>query len=299
MTAARSGARAGVAFVAAWPAPPAAQRPEWRAIREHPAFAAAARQAARGLVATYRGSAVMNRLLNDRGRFTLSLLILALHFEAPGSRSDGLTAGRLKAEAASLGVCSPGRTGAVLGAFRLFGLIEPAADADRRVKRLAPAARFVEMHRLRWRALLQPMSGFMPEGAAGLAGIDDPAFLPLYVEALMQPFREGWRLLHDVPALAPFADRDAGIVIALSLMETSMGGPAPPIAGLAQQFGVSRSHVLAVLKAGEEAGLLCRPQARGGAVAAPALVEALYDFLAVAFLMQAQAVRRAGAAMAG
>ncbi|MBS7544791.1 hypothetical protein [Ancylobacter oerskovii] len=275
-------------------APPA--RPNLPALRADPRFPAAARQAAAGIVATYRGSAVMNRLLNDRGRFLLSLLALALHLEPPGGGRDGLTAGRLKAEAAALGICSPGRAGAVLAAFRLLGLVEAVPMPDRRLKRLAATPRFVDMHRRRWRALLEPMAAFMPEGAAGLAGLDDPAFLPLYVEALLSPFRAGWRLLDEVPVLAPFADRDAGIVIALSLMGTAEDGTPPPIAHLARQFGVSRSHVLGMLRAGEEAGLLHRPDPRGGAVAAPALEEALRDFIACAFLMQAQAVRRAGMA---
>lgn len=268
-------------------------RPDVAALRALPGFPAAARQAAAGIVATYRGSAVMNRLLNDRGRFTLSLLVLALHLEPPAR--GGLTSGRLKAQAAALGICSPGRAGAVLATFRLLGLVEAAASPDRRQRRLAATARFIEMHRRRWQALLEPMATLMPEGAEGLARLADPSFLPPYVEALLQPFREGWRLLDDVPALAPFADRDAGVVIALSLMETGHERPAPPIAHLARQFGVSRSHVLEVLRAGEEAGLVARPDPRGAALAEPALVEALGDLVACAFLMQAQAVRRAGA----
>ncbi|GAB4065350.1 hypothetical protein KHC28_02680 [Ancylobacter sonchi] len=276
-------------------APPA--RPNLSALRADPRFSAAARQAAAGIVATYRGSAVMNRLLNDRGRFLLSLLVLAMDLETPEVGRDGLTSGRLKAEAAAFGICSPGRAGAVLATFRLLRLVQAVPTPDRRVRRLAATPRFIDMHRQRWRALLEPMASFIPEGAAGLARLGDPAFLPPYVEALLLPFRAGWRLLDDVPALAPFADRDGGIVIALSLMGTLDGDPPPPLAHLARQFGVSRSHVLGVLRAGEEAGLLRRPDPRGGALAEPALGEALHDFVACAFHMQAQAVRGGLAAL--
>ncbi|GLK85730.1 hypothetical protein [Ancylobacter defluvii] len=282
-----------------WRAPAAERRPELEALRAHPLFAPAARQAAAGIVATYRGNAVMNRLLNDRGRFILSMLVLALHYEPPGAGGGGLSAGRLKAEAAGLQVCSPGRAVAMLGAFRLLGLVESMPDpgGDRRLKRLAPSARLLDLHRARWRHLLAAMTDLVPEGAAGLAHIDEPDFLAIYIDALIQPFREGWRLLDDVPELAPFADRDAGIVIALSLMEAGHDQPPLPITHLARRFGVSRSHVLGLLRAGEEAGLLRRPDPRGGALAEPALAEALNDFVAVAFLMQAQAVRRACATL--
>lgn len=271
--------------------------PAVSALKSHPQFAAVAREATLGLVRSYRGSAVMNRLLNDRGRFLLSMLMMAEYFEVPREQGGGLNASRLKAEALELGICSAGRTGAVLGAFRLLGLIEVAPASDRRLKPLAPTRNLINMHCMRWRALFEPMAAILPEGTIGLTRLDDTDFVSGFVQALVKPFREGWRLVDDAPGLAPFVDRDAGVVIACALLETAHGEPPQPIAHLARQFGVSRSHVIRVFQAGEEAGLISRFDARGGATAQPSLVDALHDFMASAFLAQARAVRAACAGM--
>lgn len=261
-------------------------------LRADPRFPEVALLVASAITDSYRGSRILNRLLNDRGRFILGLLILNMHLEPPGEDArSGLTATRLKAEAVELGICSANRAGAVLAAFRLLGLVTSVPDRDRRLNRLKATDQLIALHRDRWRAIFKPMAIMMPEGAAGLAHLDDPCFFAPFVAALLQPFLKGWRLLDDVPELGMFADRDAGVVIALSLLETGRGHPARPIAHLARHFGVSRSHVLSMLQEAEQAGLVRRPEPRGGAVAEPSLFEALERTCAIVMLMQAQAVR--------
>lgn len=279
-------------------AAPAVSAGEIARLRADARFPDVALGVASAITECYRGSRILNRLLNDRGRFTLALLILNMHLEPPGEDSrSGLTATRLKAQAVELGICSAGRAGAVLAAFRLLGLVTSVPDRDRRLNRLVATDQLIELHRDRWRRILKPMALMMPEGATGLAKLDDPAFFAPFVAALLEPFMRGWRLLHDVPELAMFADRDAGVVIALSLLETGRGHPPRPIAHLAKHFGVSRSHILAMFQDAEQAGLVRRPQPRGGAVAEPPMVDALERTAAVIMLMQAQAVRDACAVL--
>ncbi|MFT0862525.1 hypothetical protein [Ancylobacter sp. G4_0304] len=270
------------------------------ALRARPEFTEAAHAFAAVIVGTYRGSPFLNRLVNDRGRFILSLLVLDMHFEAlAGGPRGGLTSGRLKAQAAELGLCSPGRAGAMLATFRLLGLVTSVPDPDRRLNRLAATEKLLALHRERWRRTLEAMVGFMPEVRPGLERLDDPAFLGPFVAAFLLPFRQGWRMVDDVPELDMFVERDGGLVLALSLMETGRGAPPPPIAHLARNYRLSRSHIVGMLHEAEQAGLVSRPEPRGGGIALPALVEALEKLVAVAMLMQAQAVRRACADMEG
>lgn len=270
--------------------------PEIARLRAHADFVPAARRAAGAMMASYKGNALMNRLMNDRGRFMLSVLMLSQYYEAD---PRGLTSSRLKDEAVAMDLCSRGRASAILGTFRVFGLLESVPAADRRLKRLAPSPKLIDMHRIRWIEVFEAIALVLPEGRIGVEHIGDERFLAAYVLAFTAAFRTGWRLFDEVPELAPFGDRDAGMMIAFSLLGTGFGEPPPPIAHLARSFGVSRSHVLAVLKAGVDAGLVHRVDSRVGPVAEPELIECLLQLLAVAFIQHAAALRSAAAQIEG
>ncbi|MCK0210046.1 MarR family transcriptional regulator [Starkeya koreensis] len=274
---------------------------ERRRLRARPDFPWIARQAAIHLATAYRGNFLLTRVLNDRGRLTLALLMLQMHFEPAGA--PGLTVGRLKAEAVALDICSPGRVGAILAAFRLLGLLAPAPDADRRRRRLIVTGRLLDVHRERWRVMLKTLSLVMPEGEAGLARLDDDAFLGPFVDALLEPLRRGWRPVYDIPELALFVDRDGGLMIAFGLFGTAPTGAPATVAGLARAYRVSRSHVVDIVQKATEAGLVRRldPQAdgRSGVVAEPALIDAMERLIATALARQASAVRHALKAVGG
>lgn len=268
-------------------------------LRARPDFPWVARQAAINLSELYRGNLLLTRLLNDRGRVALALLMLDMHFESPDS--PGLTTGRLKAEAAALGICSPGRVGAILAAFRLFGLVAPAPDADGRRRRLVVTERLLSIHRERWRTMLQTLSLVLPEeGERGLRLLDQPAFLAAFVRGLLEPMRAGWRPAFDVPAIAHFADRDGGMLIAFALFGTGPTGQPLSISQLARSFRISRSHVVDIVQKAGDAGLVRRVDEQGGrgpgALPQPALTEAMEAFIALALVRQAMAVRRGLAA---
>lgn len=268
-------------------------------LRARSDFAWIARQAAVNLASAYRGNFLLTRLLNDRGRFVLALLMLDMHFEA--ASGPGLTAGRLKAEATALGVCSPGRVGAVLAAGRLLGLLAPAPDADGRRRRLVVTDRMLVIHRDRWRVMLNALRMVLPEGEAGLNRIDDDAFVAAYVAELLRPFRAGWRLVHDIPSLDVFVDRDGGVLVALALFAAGGTGRPTPVAELARAYRVSRSHVVDILQNATQQGLVRRIEGRerGGFLAEPALIDAMEAFVATVLVRQANAVRHALAVTGG
>lgn len=274
---------------------------ERRRLRTRPDFPWIARQAAIHLATAYRGNFLLTRVLNDRGRLTLALLMLQMHFEP--TEAPGLTAGRLKTEAVALDICSPGRVGAILAAFRLLGLLAAAPDADRRRRRLIVTDRLLEIHRERWRVLLKALALVLPEGEAGLARLEDDKFLAAFVDALLEPLRRGWRPVYDIPELALFVDRDGGLMIAFGLFGTMPTGGPVTVAGLARAYRVSRSHVVDIVQKATEAGLIRRldPEVdgRGGLVAEPALVDAMERLIATALARQASAVRHALKAIGG
>ncbi|MBS7554632.1 MarR family transcriptional regulator [Ancylobacter dichloromethanicus] len=269
-------------------------------LRARPDFHWVARQAAINLSDAYRGNLLLTRLLNDRGRFVLALLILDLHFDQPDA--PGLTTGRLKAEAVALDVCSPGRVGAILAAFRVFGLIAPAPDADGRRRRLVVTERLMSIHRERWRTMLNTLALVVPEdGERGLRHLDNPDFLAAFVRALLKPLRAGWRPAFDIPAIGQFADRDGGLLIALALFGTGLNGQPLSISQLARSFRISRSHVVGIVQDAAEAGLVRRVGEQGtrgpGVLPQPALTEAMEHFVAMALVRQMTAVRAGLAAI--
>ncbi|MBS9476596.1 MarR family transcriptional regulator [Ancylobacter sp. VKM B-3255] len=279
-----------------------AEEAEERArLRSHPTFAEMAGAAARNIGGHYRGDVLLTRMLNDRGRITLALLMLSMDLESdPGA--PGLTSGRLKTEAVALGLCSPGRVTAILAACRLLGLVAPAPDADRRRHRLVVTPRLMEIHKERWRAMLGAMGPALPEGGRALAHLDDPRFLEAFVTTLLAPLRAGWRIVTDVPCLELFADRDGGLMVAFCLFDAANGQTPLSVAHLARECRISRSHVMDMLRAAAEAGLVRRlagrGSAEGGVIAEPALIAAMETLLAAALVRQARAAR-AGLAAVG
>ncbi|QIB36001.1 hypothetical protein G3A50_00250 [Ancylobacter pratisalsi] len=263
-------------------------------LRALPGFARIVRGAASKLCTCYQGDHIFSRLMNDRGRLTLFSLMIDMHFE-PAS-AQGLTSGRLKAEASALDICSPGRVTAVLAACRMFGLVAAAPDADRRRRRLVITDKLLDMHKARWGLMLEALAEMRPEGALGLRHLHNTAFIAPYAAALLEPLREGWRPIVDVPSIEMFVDRDGGLMLAFALFGNAERGTPLSAAGLARTYRLSRSHIVDILQKAVESGLARRvdDRAQGGPgfVAEPALIEAMESLMATALVRQSRAVRR-------
>ena len=254
------------------------------ALVDHPRFEAAMLAAAAATVELYRGHWALNRLVNDRGRFILGLMVLDLHFVAGDGM--GFTTAQLRETAVAQGVCSPGRTTAFVASLRLLGFLQPVAAEDRRLRRLAPTDRFIALHCERWRRHFEALALLRAEGEVALASIDRPGFVGVLAHALVATYRSGLRMAQFVPSVRQIAERDAGLTMLFSLLIAEAAGQTVSIAGLAQRFAVSRAHVLTVLREAQQVGLAAPVGPRGGYRGGPALTPTFRRFFALLFLVQ-------------
>ncbi|MBX3539601.1 MAG: hypothetical protein KF735_18320 [Chelatococcus sp.] len=272
------------------------------ALKSDPRFSAAVLRFSEAVASHYRNHWLLNRLLNDRGRFLLAMLALDLHYHGEGSKgAPGLTAGKLKAACVAHGVCSAGRAGSVLATMRLFGLLMEARGRDGRERLLIPTERLLALHRERWRKVFAAVAVVLPEGEAAARQLENEPFIAAFVRELMLRFRAGLRPLAWAPQLSVFAERDGGMMIALQLLAAYLaksegyGGATKAdltIAGIAQRYSVSRAHVLGTLRSAEGAGLIRRmPDNR--ILVTPQMLESFDNFFAGIILLQGDAMRGA------
>jgi hypothetical protein len=285
-------------------APPTAEAVA--ALRADPRFPEAFGAMIRDLVALYHGHRILSQVLNDRGRVVFGMLAMYLHFSPD---CGGLTVGAMRELCVETGLCSPGRATAMLSLMRFAGYIAPAPHAfDRRVRLFVPTARLIGDHAQRMRGQFAAMAPLMPEGAAGLAHIDDQEFLAEMACCFGEEFRAGFRLLERSPELFPLAERNAGIIILMSLLlareEDDTMPPVRPVAisisALAHHCGVSRPHILKLLRDAKASGFIDIIGAESQRIVIlPRLAEALLNFIATTFVFVAYCVRTALARIEG
>jgi hypothetical protein len=266
-----------------------------QAVRAHPAFPEAARKLATGFVDLYQGNRLLNTIVNDRGRMLVGYFAVYLHFfGSPGDPTPGLTVSRIKKVCSDLGICSPGRAETMLILMRMFGHLETApVAADRRTRLLVPSRRLLESVQIRWLMQFKAMAPVLPEIAPAMAMVRQADFTAALIRRLGERFFAGLRLVEHSPGFELFADRNAGVMIAYSLLLAGDRGEAfPPqqpvrlsISAAARRFGVSRVHVRKLLRDAEEQGYLARVgSADGEVLLQPRFTEATLDFIATAFL---------------
>ena len=271
----------------------------------HPRFPDALRRVLSGSVRYFHGNRILNQIGYDRGRLVISILAYYLHVSRrPDDPSSGLTANGIKSLCIEQDVCSPGRARALLSLMRLFGYIATAPSAaDRRLKLLMPTDLLVASLRERWDLLFESIALVLPETAAARAALDGPDFLPAFVRHIVDQYRTGVRPLDFAAPLRPFAERNAGLIILFSL--AIAGEPddtVPPmrpvqisISDLARRFGVSRAHVLRLLRDGAAEGFITRAATDKDAKVTfqPALAHAIHVWIATVFLLFAHCSRAA------
>lgn len=269
------------------------------AVKAHPRFPEACRQAALSGLKLYRGNRLLNTLVNDRGRSSIGLLALYLHYERrPEYPRSGLTLSRLKAICADQNIGSPGRIEAVVMLMRVFGFLQQKpSTADQRVRHLVPTERLISTFNERWKGLLAAMAQVMPEAETIRKALNDEAFDRAFVRRLAEHFLAGVRPMDDPRARELFGDRNAGLMVVFSLM--TAGGPDnfPPrtpvgisISALARHFGVSRVHVRKLLRDAVDAGYLARPDGEDATfIVLPTLHAVVENFFANAFLFMRDA----------
>jgi len=190
------------------------------ALQRHPAFEAAVAASMRGSIELHSSGRLSNWILNDRARAWFGHALLYLDATArPGDPQSGLTPARISKLAVEAGICSPGRAAAMLSLMRAAGYLQrsPAAG-DRRVHRLEPTAKLLDIQRQRLHRQFAAMAIVMPEAQGTLALLGRAEFEKALALAIGEEFMSGTRLLSHSPALQPFAEYSAGIVVLFSLL---------------------------------------------------------------------------------
>ena len=260
--------------------------------------------AADGMVAHYSGNRLLNHLMNDRARVVFTHQATYLHFSrTPGDAGSGLTVGRMKELCAETQLCSRGRAEVMLGLLRAAGYLASAPDvADRRRRVLVPTDKLLALHKQRFDMHFAAMESVLPEASPARAVLDNPEFLPAFARILGRHFRAGLRMLSHSPELLLFAERNAGMVILFSLLLAGEGDdsfpPARPvpvsISALGAKFGVSRKHVLTLLRDAETEGFLQRTGDRNDRVVLlPRVRDGVQAFFATMFLYLAHSAGEA------
>jgi hypothetical protein len=274
-------------------------------LRTHPNFPQALRQACQSGIRLYNGNRLVNLLLGDRGRSTISFFCLYLHaLRDPNDARSGLTLTRLKAICADQNIASPGRIEAFAVLMRVLGFLQKSpGDNDRRVRQLVPTERLLTAHRDRWFGLIDAMARMTPDVAQLRNDFDNEDFERAFLRHSGDRYLAGFRPLSDARARMLFGDRNAGMTIAFSLMCAGGADDFPPrrpvslsISALARQYGVSRVHVRKLLRDAAEAGFISRPDGdNAGIVVLPPLHDAIGDFFANLFLVMTEAAQKARA----
>jgi hypothetical protein len=142
----------------------------------------------------------------------------------------------------------------------------------------------------------------MPEGRQGLEGLSRPAFDAAFVSLLAEYYGAGRRAVEHSPGLETFVERNAGIIILMTLMLAGEPGDTfPPtrpvpvsISALSKRFGVSRVHVRKLLRDAAKLGWTVPTNADDSRVILQSpMREAMMNFFASSFLLLAAAVRGA------
>lgn len=251
-----------------------------------PGFPAAVEAAAGNAVRLYDGSWIRNRLLNDRGRLLAVLLILDLHFTESGGA--GVTGARLRREVVELDVCSAGRATAFLAALRFKRLLADMPQSGPRERRLMPTAALLQMQRERWNGMFAAIAHIDAPAAEAARALPDELLFGPCTHAMADCFRRGLRVFAAAPELQDLAERDAGLVMLVSLITRD---EPVSVSQLARQFHVSRAHVANVLQRAEALGFASSVPGLGGYRASPALMPVLMRFYAVIFLTFLTALR--------
>jgi len=274
-------------------------------LRAQPGFAASARDTSARLLAVFQGKRLLNLIVNDRGRFIVSLLALDLHFRDDVSDA-GLTSGRLKRICSEARVCSPTRVGSLLALMRLGDFIRAMpSPGDRRRRILVPTERLIASQRMRWHHHLEGSSPFLPEAQKAIDALEKEEFIAAMVRVLADHFYAGLRILDIIPALRLFGERTGGMFVVMALLaaadDAALRGEKPvetSVSDLARRVGASRAHIIKLLGDAAAEGLIERPTNRD-ILLRPSFVVSAHDFIAVGYLFLNHAAKLAFARIEG
>ena len=256
----------------------------------HSRFDEAMLAAAKSFVSFYRGSWLLNRIANDRGRVIASFIMLDLHFS---SGQTGFTVAQLRDEANRYRLSSPNRMTALAALLRVGGFLQAVPAEDSRKRKLAPTETLLTLHRERLAGVLRANSLINPDLAAILPLLSDSEILGDIARSYLAFWRAGLRATGADPALEALVERDAAFTILFLLLTGIPEGRSYRVSDLARHFAISRTHALGIMRTCMEFGLVVQNGPGGPHMGTQKLVETMRPFFLALFQIQAEAVRHA------
>ena len=253
----------------------------------HPRFQDAMRLSVETALALTESNPVYHTNFRDLGRLTLA--VIALYLDATG----GLTHRRMRELSGDVGMLSAGRATAILFQLRMIGYIVPTATrADGSATRYAPTQKMKEAFRARIRTELASIALLEPEMETLLARFDDDEVFRVYIAHLGSTFGRGIPR-EDMAGFNALSARNSALLILYNLLHAAdTGGEFPPhghapisVAALARRFGVSRAHVLRILREAEQNGFVSHGKGEEGVTIHPLLCEKFRLTYAVTYIV--------------
>ncbi len=208
------------------------------------------------------GDPVAHANFRDTGKLVLAMI--ALYLDATG----GLTHRRLREISQKAGTLSAGRATAILLHLRMIGYVTAVSTrADGSARLYVPTQKMREVFRNRIRIDIEALAMLEPEVDSLLARFaEDETFRIFMAEAgnligEAKPNEEEGLVRYDA-----ITSKNAGQIIIYNLLQAADHGrefpplgPAPvSVSALSRRFGVSRAHVLRVLREMEDGGFVTR-----------------------------------------
>lgn len=238
-------------------------------ILQHPRLPEARRAYLDSFADLYGGDPFLVRLLLQAGRFFVFHCAAVLEAaQDPSRRETWFTVSALKQQLAMFGYASTRQVDHLLARLRAVGFIEQTrAPNDGRVRLLATTDR-LRSHHTEWLAThYLPLATLFPNHDYSPVLSRNRAFHVLHCRTCL-PFNPlAAQLMMKLPDMLLFFGHAAGPLIQNAVLKAALdsGDPAAaiPYMDVADQFGVSRTHVRNLMNSAQAAGLV-RIIGRGG-----------------------------------
>jgi hypothetical protein len=234
----------------------------------HPRFAEARKLFVDGTMRLYEGDARLNRLILEAGRLMLFGYVVCLHARyVEADRATWPTISRLKEIVAPFQAASDRQMDEIIARLvdRGFLQISPA-PGDRRVRLLIPTEVLYAHHRELLAAQFQPLQFMYPDPSYAAPTSRDPAYHKAHCAKSLTALPWSAKFLAANAPVMLFFSRHAGIAILVKLiqmMNESGASSGLSHADIGLRFGVSRTHVRALMSEAQSLGLT-RLAGRGG-----------------------------------
>ena len=254
-------------------------------ILAHPRFSAARTAFVEAVLGLYEGDALLNRLLLEAARQITFNMIVSLYFRYDeDDRATWPTMRALKEQMTVFGLSSPRRIEDLVARLVDLGYLETTPSMrDGRVRILTPTAKMISLDQDWLTALYRPLQVMFPDPGYPEVIERDPAFQRAQRLVALGFSAHGSQIMAGNPDIMLFMNRDAGITILTKLVQMldAAGGNELSYTEIGARFGVSRTHVRALLQDAEQAGLVALSGQGGRLVELkPAVLRAFDRFLA-------------------